>query len=192
MALSMIAEGFLFFFRTFGLGSGTRKPSRQPRTGCGSKSVWDCVCPRHMYEYAITFDDEGRLPTNILLGTSPRCLKVTLSNFHFLQFGLSLEACKSYFSFNLCDFHVTKSLAHGLTVGTIVAGTTIVCAERKGTPNPLTPSAKHHSAVMFLNREASCCDLLCPPSKAFLAPIVVILVFFNSAVTVIPVSGVTS
>jgi hypothetical protein len=103
-----------------------------------------------------------------------------------------------------------KSLARGLTVGTIVAGTTtIICAERKETPNRLSPSAKHQSAVMFLvrtyaiwnrskaaliiivvnftvriqNREASCCDLLCLPSKAFFVPIVVILVFFNSAVT---------
>ncbi|KIJ07059.1 hypothetical protein PAXINDRAFT_19734 [Paxillus involutus ATCC 200175] len=185
MAPPMIPEGFLFFSRTFGLGSGTRKPSRRPHTGCGSKSVWDCVCPRHMYKYAITFDDEGRLPTNILLGTSPRCLKVTLSNFQllqtFFQFGLSLEACKSYFSFNL------------------FAGTTIVCAERKGTPNRLTPSAKHQSAVMFLvrtyalwNRSRAALIIIVVNFTAFLVPIVVILVFFNSAVTVIPVSGVTS
>ncbi|KIJ06428.1 hypothetical protein PAXINDRAFT_20383 [Paxillus involutus ATCC 200175] len=137
MAPPMIGQGFLFFFRMFGLGSGTRKPSRRPHTGCGSKSVWDCVCPRHLiHEYAITFDDEATFLNdsewNIHKTSSGRFTGATSD---FLQFGLSPEACKSYFSFDL------------------FAGTTIiVCAERKGTPNRLTPSAKHQSAVMFLVR----------------------------------------
>ncbi|KAF8836607.1 hypothetical protein BDN67DRAFT_973940 [Paxillus ammoniavirescens] len=127
-----------------------------------------------IYEYAITFDDEVTFLSDskwnivkiIYLVCRYLMFPFVITNiFHFLQFGLSLEACKSYFSFNL------------------FAGTTIIiCAE-----------------LMFLmrtyaiwNRSKAALIIIVVNFTAFLVPIVVILVFFNSAVTVMPSSGITS
>jgi hypothetical protein len=105
---------------------------------------------------------------------------------------------------------VIKSIARGLTVGTKVAGgTIIVCAERKETSVPKSPSAKRQSAVMFLvrtyalwhrskaaliiilvnftvrmhNHDSSRCHLLCLQSQVVFIPVLAIRVLFNSAVT---------
>ncbi|KIK82138.1 hypothetical protein PAXRUDRAFT_14883 [Paxillus rubicundulus Ve08.2h10] len=162
-----------------------------------------------IYEYAITFDDEVQpgkschppghradvfkvmfvseskwnIVKIIYLVCRYLMFPFVITNiFHFLQFGLSLEACRSYFTFNLFA---------GMTI--------IICAECREILNPLIPSAKHQSAVIFLartyalwNRTRAALIIIVVNFMAFLVPIVVILVLFNSAVTVMPVSGATS
>ncbi|KAF9236759.1 hypothetical protein BU15DRAFT_76719 [Melanogaster broomeanus] len=88
-----------------------------------------------VYEYAITFDEEvaflKKSKWNFVKIFYLVCrylpfLLVAANTSRFLQPGLSLKACQSYFQFN--------SFASAIV---------IICAERKRTPGPFTPSAKY-------------------------------------------------
>ncbi|KAF9234922.1 hypothetical protein BU15DRAFT_78549 [Melanogaster broomeanus] len=88
-----------------------------------------------VYEYAITFDEEvaflKKSKWNVVKIIYLVCrylpfLLVAANTSHFLEPGLSLKACQSYFQFN--------SFASAIV---------IICAERKRTPRPVTPSAKY-------------------------------------------------
>ncbi|KIJ06229.1 hypothetical protein PAXINDRAFT_20566 [Paxillus involutus ATCC 200175] len=126
------------------------------------------------YEYAITFDDEITFlrdsKWNIvkILYLVCRYLMfpfVITNTFHVLQRGLSLEECKSYSGFDLFT---------GVTI--------IFCAE-----------------MMFLmrtyalwHRSRAALIIIIVNFTAFLIPMIVILALFNSAVTIMPVSWITS
>ncbi|KAF9231168.1 hypothetical protein BU15DRAFT_82726 [Melanogaster broomeanus] len=144
-----------------------------------------------VYEYAITFDEEvaflkkSRWNTVKILYLVCRYLPflcVATNTSHFVQPGLSVKACESYFFLLSCQFHVTIARS-GLTVGTIDANLTIIiCAD-----------------MMFLVRTYALWDrtrlalaIILVNFMAFFIPIVVITALFNSAPTFIPVLGITS
>ncbi|KIJ12271.1 hypothetical protein PAXINDRAFT_59707, partial [Paxillus involutus ATCC 200175] len=77
-----------------------------------------------VYDYAITFDDE----ITFLRDSKWSIVKILYLVCRYLMF----------------PFVITNTFVAGATV--------IFCAERKKTTSPLTPSAKSHSAVMFLVR----------------------------------------
>ncbi|KIJ11091.1 hypothetical protein PAXINDRAFT_15993 [Paxillus involutus ATCC 200175] len=145
-----------------------------------------------VYEYAITFDDEinflrdSRWSIVKIIYVVCRYLMfpfVITNTLHGLQQGLTLEECESYFQFTLCKVDVTDSIAYGLTVGTIVAGATIIfCAE-----------------LMFLvrtyalwHRSKAALVIIIINFTAVVVPMIVILTLFDSDTTMIPVSGITS
>ncbi|KAF8837803.1 hypothetical protein BDN67DRAFT_1071160 [Paxillus ammoniavirescens] len=125
------------------------------------------------YEYAITFDDEitflrdSKWSIVKILYLVCRYLMfpfVITNSFHFLQQGLSLEECKSYTGF---DFFAVAII--------------IFCAE-----------------LMFLvrtyalwHRSRAALIIIIVNFTVFLIPMIVILALFNSAVTIMPVSGVS-
>ncbi|KIJ08504.1 hypothetical protein PAXINDRAFT_102538 [Paxillus involutus ATCC 200175] len=127
-----------------------------------------------VYEYAITFDDEitflrdSKWSIVKILYLVCRYLMfpfVITNIFHYLQQGLSLEECKSYSGFDL-----------------FAGATIILCAE-----------------LMFLvrtyalwHRSGAALIIIIVNSTAFLIPMIVILALFNLAVTIMPVSGITS
>ncbi|KIJ11095.1 hypothetical protein PAXINDRAFT_15996 [Paxillus involutus ATCC 200175] len=144
-----------------------------------------------LYEYAITLDDEitflrdSRWSIVKIIYLLCRYLMfpfVITNIFNALQQGLTLEECKPYVQFSL------------------FAGTTIViCAERKETPSPVAPSAKRRSTVMFLvrtyalwHRSRAALVIILVNFTAFLVPLIVILVLFDSGTTMIPISSITS
>ncbi|KAF8835182.1 hypothetical protein BDN67DRAFT_1072519 [Paxillus ammoniavirescens] len=127
-----------------------------------------------LYEYAITFDDEITFLRNSkwsivkILYLVCRYLMfpfVITSTFHSLQQKLAMKECRSYFQFSLF-------------AGAII----IVCAE-----------------LMFLVRtyalwcrSRTALTIIIVNFTVFLIPTTVILALFDSAITVIPVSGITS
>jgi len=144
-----------------------------------------------LYEYAITFDDEitflrdSRWSSVKIIYLVCRYLMfpfVITTTFHSFQQGLTTKECKSYFQFSLCEIYVIKSTAHGLTVGSTVAGATIiVCAELMFLVRTYALWRRSRAAliVIFVN------------FTAFLIPTTVVLALFDSDIMVIPVSGIT-
>jgi len=127
-----------------------------------------------LYEYAITLDNEitflrdSRWSIVKIIYLLCRYLMfpfVITNIFNALQQGLTLEECKSYVQFSL------------------FAGTTIViCAE-----------------LMFLvrtyalwHRSRAALVIILVNFTAFLVPLIVILVLFDSGITMIPISSITS
>ncbi|KIJ12255.1 hypothetical protein PAXINDRAFT_14878 [Paxillus involutus ATCC 200175] len=145
-----------------------------------------------VYEYAITFDDEitflrdskWSIVKIIYLVCRYLMFPFVITNtFHYLQLGLTLEECKNYFQFELCEFDAIKSIAYGLSFGTTVAGAIIIfCAE-----------------LMFLvrtyalwHRSRAALIIIIASFTAFHISVFVILVLYDLGVTVMPVSGITS
>ncbi|KAF9236756.1 hypothetical protein BU15DRAFT_76717 [Melanogaster broomeanus] len=127
-----------------------------------------------VYEYAITFDEEvaflkksnwNTVKIFYLVCRYLPFLFVAINAFHFLQPGLSLKACKSYFQF--------ISLA-----GAII----IICAELMFLVRTyaLWDRTRLALAIILVN------------FMAFFIPIAVIMVLFSSAPTIAPIPGITS
>ncbi|KIJ11089.1 hypothetical protein PAXINDRAFT_15991 [Paxillus involutus ATCC 200175] len=152
-----------------------------------------------LYEYAITFDDEitflrdSRWSSVKIIYLVCRYLMfpfVITTTFRIDYEGKSFWECKSYFQFSLCEIYVIKSTAHGLTVGSTVAGATIiVCAELMFLVRTYALWRRSRAALIVIfvnftvriqNDEVSHCDLLCLQSEAFLIPTTVVLALFDS------------
>ncbi|KAF8835426.1 hypothetical protein BDN67DRAFT_1015571 [Paxillus ammoniavirescens] len=174
-------------------GTGELLVNHVRHTGNLVDSAIECLFSSsgQVYEYAITFNDEitflrdskWSIVKIIYLVCRYLMFPFVITNtFHLLQRGLTLEECESYSQFNF------------------FAGVTIIfCADHKGIPSPLTPSANCQSAVMFLvrthalwHRSRAALIIIIMNFAAFIIPMLVILALFDSAYVITPVSGITS
>ncbi|KIJ05871.1 hypothetical protein PAXINDRAFT_20900 [Paxillus involutus ATCC 200175] len=127
-----------------------------------------------VYEYAITFDDEITFLRDskwcsvkiIYLLCRYFTFPLVITNtFHYLQQGLTLEECRSYFLF-----------------AWFARATVMFCAELMFLVR----------AYALWHRSRAALITIIVNFTAFLIPMTVILALFNSAFTTIPVPGITS
>ncbi|KAF9223887.1 hypothetical protein BS17DRAFT_781354 [Gyrodon lividus] len=90
---------------------------------------------------------------------------VITNTYHFLQLGLSLTECKSYFELN-----------------SFTGATIIICAELMFLVRTYALWGRSRAALI----------IILVNSTAFIIPIIVILALFNSAAMITPVPGLTS